>query len=43
MHEFMGLGPHDRFLGLLYTGYPEGEWPQGKRHTHLTKTEWIES
>ena len=29
--EFFGLGEKDRFLGLLYLGYPKEEWPRKTR------------
>lgn len=31
----------DRILGVLYPGYPEGDWPEGKRQFWMTKVEWI--
>lgn len=43
MHAHMQLGPKDRFLGFLYVGYPEGEWPQPtKRGIWMNKVEWLE-
>jgi nitroreductase len=43
MHEYMKLGPKDRFLGFLYVGYPEGEWPEPtKRGIWMNKVEWLE-
>ena len=29
--EFLGLGEKDRWLGIFYIGYPECDWPNGKR------------
>ena len=29
--EFMGLGAEDQFLGFLYLGYPNEEWPRKTR------------
>jgi nitroreductase len=31
MRTFLGLGEHDRALGLFFMGYPAVEWPQGHR------------
>lgn len=43
MHEYMKLGPKDKFLGFLYVGYPEGEWPEPtKRGFWMNKVEWLE-
>lgn len=43
MHGYMKLGPKDRFLGFLYVGYPEGEWPEPtKRGIWMNKVEWLE-
>lgn len=41
LHEYLKLGPKDRVVGLLYLGYPAGEWPQGRRGSWLAKTEWF--
>lgn len=35
------LGAEDQCLGIIYLGYPEGEWPSGKRNIWLNKVEWI--
>ncbi|MCS6980463.1 MAG: nitroreductase [Flavobacteriales bacterium] len=40
LHQHLGLGPKDRVVGLLYLGYPQGEWPEGKRGIWMNKTEW---
>ena len=32
---FMGLEEGDKFLGFLYLGYPEGEWPRKTRRKPL--------
>lgn len=43
MHEYMKLAPKDRFLGFLFVGYPEGEWPEPtKRGIWMNKVEWLE-
>lgn len=42
MKEFLGLGEQDKCLGLIYVGYPEGEWPKGQRSYWKTKVEWRE-
>ncbi len=31
MARFLGLGDHDRCLGLFFMGYPAAEWPKGYR------------
>lgn len=42
MKTYLGLGEKDKCLGTLYVGYPEGEWPEGKRNIWMNKVEWIE-
>lgn len=42
MNEFLGLGEKDKCLGLLYLGYPAGEWPKAHRKPLEYVTEWIE-
>lgn len=43
MHEFMGLGENDLFMGLIYVGYPSGEWPRPTRRRPTEYfTEWVE-
>jgi nitroreductase len=39
--EELGIEKPDRILGVLYPGYPEGEWPEGKRQFWMTKVEWF--
>lgn len=40
--EFLGLGEKDRCLGFFYLGYPENEWPKGRRKPIEYVTEWIQ-
>lgn len=42
-HQFLGLNAGDRCLGLLYVGYPEGEWPTQHRKPLEFVTNWIDS
>jgi nitroreductase len=43
MHAYMKLSPKDKFLGFLYVGYPEGEWPEPtRRGIWMNKVEWLE-
>ncbi|MEO0471222.1 MAG: nitroreductase [Bacteroidota bacterium] len=43
MHDFMELGPDDKFLGFFMLGRPKDEWPRGKRRVNWQeKVEWIE-
>jgi nitroreductase len=43
MHDYMKLSPKDKFLGFLYVGYPEGEWPEPtRRGIWMNKVEWFE-
>ena len=42
MKEFLGLGEKDRCLGFFYLGYPENEWPKGRRKPIEYVTEWIQ-
>jgi nitroreductase len=42
MKDYLHLEPEDKCLGFLYVGYPEGEWPKGKRNIWLNKVEWNE-
>lgn len=43
MHAYMKLLPKDKFLGFLYVGYPEGEWPEPtRRGIWMNKVEWLE-
>lgn len=42
MKNYFGLGENDEFLGFLFLGYPEKDWPKGKRISDIhDKTEWI--
>lgn len=43
MKDFIGLGENDKVVGLLFVGYPEGEWPKKtpRRPTEY-QTEWVE-
>lgn len=38
--QYLHLEDKDRCLGFLYVGYPNGEWPKGKRNIWLNKVEW---
>lgn len=40
VRQFLHLEDADKCLGFLYVGYPEGEWPKGKRNIWLNKVEW---
>ena len=40
MKSFLNLGEKDRCLGLFYVGYPNIDWPRGRRKTIEHKTEW---
>ena len=37
---FFDMGEKDKMLGLLYLGYPEGEWPTGQRKPIDQCTVW---
>jgi nitroreductase len=40
---FIGLAEDDRFMGLLYVGYPEGEWPKKTRRRPMEYyTTWVD-
>jgi nitroreductase len=42
--QFLSLGESELFMGFLYLGYPEGEWPKKtRRRPQEYFTEWIES
>jgi nitroreductase len=41
MKEYLGLGPEDSILGLLYLGYTEEPQRPGKRTPISEKTKWI--
>lgn len=38
--DYLHLDTEDKCLGFMYVGYPEGEWPKGKRNIWLNKVEW---
>lgn len=40
--RWLGLGPKDQCLGIIYLGYPSEEWPQGQRRPIEYVTQWIE-
>lgn len=40
MNDFLKIGEKDKCLGLFYIGYPEGEWPKGRRKPIEYVTEW---
>ncbi|MCX7744068.1 MAG: nitroreductase [Flavobacteriales bacterium] len=42
LHDYLNLGHKDKCLGLIYIGYPQGEWPTGKRGIIYNKVEWYE-
>ncbi|NNC84257.1 MAG: nitroreductase [Flavobacteriales bacterium] len=39
-NAFFGFEEKDSILGLIYIGYPEGEWPKGQRRPIEYLTEW---
>jgi len=38
---FLELESPDRCLGILYVGYPDGEWPEGRRNIWMNKVKWL--
>jgi nitroreductase len=43
MLEFLGMQPIDQCLGLLYIGYPSGEWPDaGHRKPLEYVSKWVQ-
>lgn len=41
--DYLGLKKNDRFMGFLYVGYPEGEWPKKtRRKPQEYYTTWVE-
>jgi len=40
--ERLGLKEADSMIGIVYLGYPKGEWPKGQRKPIEYMTEWIE-
>lgn len=43
IRDYLHLTGKDKCLGFIYLGYPDGEWPKGKRNIWLNKVEWNES
>jgi len=44
MKSFIGLKPADQVLGLLFVGYPEGEWPRKTpRKPQEYYSDWVEN
>lgn len=42
MHQFLGLNPNDKVLGLLFVGYPENDWPRKTPRRPIEYfTEWV--
>jgi nitroreductase len=39
--DFLDIKSPDRCLGILYVGYPEGEWPEGRRNIWMNKVKWL--
>lgn len=39
--EFLNIGSSDQCLGLIYLGYPKGEWPKGQRKPIEYVTQWL--
>ena len=42
-HQFLELIESDRCLGLVYVGYPEGEWPEQHRKPLEYVATWIDN
>lgn len=40
LRDHLHLGKQDRILGLFYLGYPEGDWPKGKRTPAENRIVW---
>ncbi len=40
MRDYIGLGPKDRAIGLLYIGHPSNGWPESTRRPIDEKVEW---
>lgn len=38
---FLNLGPQDKCQGIIYVGYPSGDWPTGHRKPLEYVTDWI--
>ncbi|HEV2354405.1 MAG TPA: nitroreductase [Puia sp.] len=43
MHDWLGLGPEDRILGLLYLGHTDEPRRPGKRSPIADKVKWVSS
>ncbi len=41
MNKFLGLKDQDKCLGLFYLGYPNINWPKGKRKPIENHIEWM--
>ena len=39
-NDFFSFGEKDKMLGLIYLGYPSGEWPKGQRKPIEYCTTW---
>ena len=42
MRDFLGLGAHDRCMGLFFVGYPAIPWPKGYRKPYPDLVTWVE-
>ncbi len=42
-NNFLGFQPIDKALGLIYIGYPDGDWPKGQRRPIEYTTEWYDN
>ncbi|GAA5533187.1 nitroreductase [Deinococcus aluminii] len=40
--EALGFGERASMMGLVYLGYPQGEWPSGERRPIEDKVRWVE-
>lgn len=41
--EALGFGEQASMMGLVYLGYPRGEWPAGERRPIEDKVRWVET
>ncbi|WP_157448397.1 nitroreductase family protein [Deinococcus geothermalis] len=41
--EALGFGEQVSMMGLVYLGYPQGEWPVGERRSIEDKVRWVET
>lgn len=41
MKNHLGLDEEDQVLGIFYVGYPNGDWPEGKRGPAEEKVRWF--